>query len=153
MADRRPATGTAPAPPFSGRRSGSRLQDLRADVLRLAGVSSTRELKRRHGELGLLDFRRKASWQVALERLQATAPAPPAGDLDSGEEFRELFAAIDQTSAAYAASIEQGLELSAALLRTADDLEALSAELREEATDLRQVQAAARRQARVRRGN
>lgn len=129
------------------------ITELKREVLALAGVSSTRELKRSNRDLGHLDFRLKASWHSALEVLQQAAAAYPDWDTQPPEEFRELFAAIDQASEAYGQSIDEGLRLSAQLQKAADDLETLSSELLEEASELRTVQAASRRQARQRRLN
>jgi hypothetical protein len=129
------------------------ITELKREVLTLAGVSSTRELKRTNQDLRHLDFRLKASWRTALEVLQQAAAAYPDWDTQPPEEFRELFAAIDEASEAYGQSIEEGLRLSAQLQKAADDLESLSGELLEEADELRTVQAASRRQARQRRLN
>ncbi|AFY27403.1 hypothetical protein [Cyanobium gracile] len=129
------------------------ITELKREVLALAGVSSTRELKRTNQDLRHLDFRLKASWCTALEVLQQAAAAYPDWDTHPPEEFRELFAAIDQASEAYGQSIDEGLRLSARLQQAADDLESLSGELLEEAAELRTVQAASRRQARQRRLN
>lgn len=131
----------------------STLADLKREVLALAGVSSTRELKRTNQDLRHLDFRLKASWCTAREVLQRAAAAYPDWDTQPPEEFRELFAAIDQASEAYGQSIDEGLRLSARLQQAADDLESLSGELLEDAAELRTVQAASRRQARQRRLN
>jgi hypothetical protein len=129
------------------------ITELKREVLTLAGVSGTRELKRTNPDLRHLDFRLKASWRTALEVLQQAAAAYPDWDTQPPEEFRELFAAIDETSEAYGQSIDEGLRLSARLQQAADDLESLSGELLEEAAELRTVQAASRRQARQRRLN
>ncbi|MCP9838327.1 hypothetical protein KBY84_12570 [Cyanobium sp. N.Huapi 1H5] len=129
------------------------ITELKREVLTLAGVSSTRELKRTNQDLRHLDFRLKASWGTALEVLQQAAAAYPDWDTQPPEEFRELFAAIDEASEAYGQSIEEGLRLSAQLQKAADDLESLSGELLEEADELRTLQAASRRQARQRRLN
>jgi hypothetical protein len=129
------------------------ITELKREALALAGVSSTRELKRTNQDLRHLDFRLKASWGTALQVLQQAAVAYPDWDTHPPEEFRELFAAIDQASEAYGQSIEEGLRLSAQLQRAADDLESLSGELLQEADELSTVQAASRRQARRRRLN
>lgn len=129
------------------------MQDLRREVYALASVSSTRALKVNHMDLRPLDFRRKASWRTAWELLQPLATADPDGDTRPPEEFRELFAAIDQACEAYAQSIDRGIELSAQALEAADDLEGLAHELLEEADELRTIQAASRRQAPRRRLN
>ncbi len=129
------------------------IAELKREVLTLAGISSTRELKRTNPDLRHLDFRRKASWSTALEVLQQATAAYPDWDTHPPEEFRELFVAIDQASESYGQSIDEGLRLSAQLHRAADDLESLSGELLEEADALRTVQAASRRQARQRRLN
>ena len=145
---RPPSPRSAPARP-----KPPTITELKREVLTLAGVSSTRELKRTNQDLRHLDFRLKASWRSALEMLQQAAAAYPDWDTQPPEEFRELFAAIDEASEAYGQSIEEGLRLSAQLQKAADDLESLSGELLEEADELRTVQAASRRQARQRRLN
>lgn len=129
------------------------LAGLKQEVLALADVASTKELKRTQPDLRHLDFRRKQSWRTALEVLKQAAAAYPDWNTHPPEEFKALFAAIDEADAAYAASIEEGLRLSAQLQQAADDLDALSGELLEEAAELRTVQAAVRRQSRQRRQN
>lgn len=145
---RPPSPRSAPARP-----KPPTITELKREVLAQAGVSSTRELKRSNPDLLHLDFRLKVSWHTALEVLQQAAAAYPDWDTHPPEEFRELFAAIDQASEAYGQSIDEGLRLSAQLQQAADDLESLSGELQEEAGELRAVQAASRRQARQRRLN
>lgn len=66
------------------------------------------------------------------------------------EEYKELFAEIDQAAAAYNASIEQGLKLSSQLRDAADDLDALAGELQEEAEELKTIEQASRKQRRAR---
>lgn len=129
------------------------LAGLKREVLALADVASTKELKRTQPDLRPLDFRLKQSWRTALEVLKQAAAAYPDWNTHPPEEFKALFAAIDEADAAYGASIEEGLRLSAQLQQAADDLDALSGELLAEAAELRTVQAAARRQSRQRRQN
>jgi alkanesulfonate monooxygenase SsuD/methylene tetrahydromethanopterin reductase-like flavin-dependent oxidoreductase (luciferase family) len=71
-------------------------------------------------------------------------------DRNPPEEYRELFAEIDQAAAAYSASIEQGLKLSSQLRDAADDLDALAGELQQEAEELKTIEQAARKQRRAR---
>ncbi|MCP9815119.1 hypothetical protein KBY76_00365 [Synechococcus sp. GreenBA-s] len=126
------------------------LADLKRQVLALAQVASTKELKRTNVDLRHLDFRLKASWRSALDVLQQAATAYPDWDSNPPEEFRELFAEIDQAAAAYGASIDQGLKLSGQLLQAADELEALSGELQQEAEALKAIEQTARQQRRAR---
>ena len=135
----------------SGRREPS-LAELKREVLSLAKVSTTNDLKRAHGELRSLDFRLKASWSSALAMLRE-AKASRDWHANPPEEYRQLFEEIDAASASYARSIDKGLRLSEALERAADDMDALADELREEAGELRNVQMAATGQARARRLN
>ncbi len=147
-----PRRSKAPRPAASSEQPTS-LAGLKREVLALADVASTRELKRTQPDLRHLDFRLKQSWRTALEVLKQAAAAYPEWNTHPPEEFKALFAAIDEADAAYAASIEEGLRLSAQLQQAADDLDALSGELLEEAAELRTVQAAVRRQSRQRRQN
>ena len=134
----------------SPRQKEPTLADLKRQVLGLAGVSSTRELKRTNVDLHHLDFRLKASWRSALEVLQQAAAAMDHWESNPPEDYRELFAEIDQAAAAYSASIDQGLKLSAQLRQAADDMEALSGELQEEAAELKAIEQASHQQRRAR---
>ncbi|QPN65629.1 hypothetical protein [Synechococcus sp. CBW1006] len=134
----------------SPRQKQPTLADLRRQVFALATVTSTKELKRANEDLRHLDFRFKASWSSALTVLQQAAAAYPDWDTNPPEEYRELFTEIDQAAAAYSASIDQGLKLSAQLRHAADDLEALSGELLEEAEELKAIEQASRKQRRAR---
>jgi len=144
------ATAKAPAKARSPRQKEPSLADLKGQVLALAKVSSTKELKRTNVDLRHLDFRLKASWRSALEVLQQAAVAMAEWDRNPPEEYKELFAEIDQAAAAYSASIEQGLKLSSQLRDAADDLEALSGELQQEAEELKTIEQASRKQHRAR---
>lgn len=146
-----PAKGAKPpARARPARQKEPKLADLRREVLALAKVSSTKELKRTNVDLRHLDFRFKASWRSALEVLQQAAAAYPDWESNPPQEFKELFDEIDQATAAYGASIEEGLKLSTQLRHAADDLEALSGELQEEAEELKAIEQASRKQRRVR---
>ena len=116
----------------------------------LAKVSSTKELKRANVDLRHLDFRLKASWRSALGVLEQAAVAMDEWDRNPPEEYKELFAEIDQAAAAYSASIEQGLKLSSQLRDAAEDLDALSGELQQEAEELKTIEQASRTQRRAR---
>lgn len=126
------------------------LADLKGQVLTLAMVSSTQELKRANVDLRHLDFRLKASWRSALGVLQQAAVAMEEWDRNPPEEYKELFAEIDQAAAAYSASIEQGLKLSSQLRDAADDLDALAGELQQEAEELKTIEQASCKQRRAR---
>ena len=144
------ATAKAPAQARSARQKEPSLADLKRQVLALAKVSSTKELKRTNVDLRHLDFRLKASWRSALGVLEQAAVAMEKWDRNTPEEYKELFAEIDQAAAAYSASIEQGLKLSSQLRDAADDLDALSGELQQEAEELKTIEQASRNQRRAR---
>ena len=143
-------TAQVPAKAAPARQKSPALADLKREVLALAGVSSTKELKRTNVDLRHLDFRLKASWRSALGVLEQAAVAMDEWDRNPPEEYKELFAEIDQAAAAYSASIEQGLKLSSQLRDAADDLEALSGELQQEAEELKTIEQASRKQRRAR---
>ena len=144
------ATAKAPAQARSARQKEPSLADLKVQVLALAKVSSTKELKRANVDLRHLDFRLKASWRSALGILEQAAVAMDEWDRNPPEEYKELFSEIDQAAAAYSASIEQGLKLSSQLRDAADDLEAVAGELQQEAEELKTIEQASRKQRRVR---
>jgi len=148
----KPAKATKPS---QRRRTGAgpSLNELKAEVFALAGVSTTTALKRGNVDLAHLDFRRKVCWQEAAEILRAGAKAIADARSNPPEDLRELFDAIDEASAAYGAAIEAGFELSRQVRRSADDLEALSAELLDDADELRGQQQASRKQSRQRQLN
>ncbi|WP_341886359.1 hypothetical protein [Synechococcus sp. UW140] len=144
------ATAKAPAGDRPARQKEPSLAELKRQVLTLAKVSSTQELKRANVDLRHLDFRLKASWRSALGVLEQAAVAMDEWDRNPPEEYKELFAEIDQAAAAYSASIEQGLKLSSQLRDAADDLEAVAGELQQEAEELKTIEQASRKQRRVR---
>lgn len=144
------ATAKAPAQARPARQKEPSLADLKGQVLTLAKVSSTQELKRTNVDLRHLDFRLKASWRSALGVLEQAAVAMDEWDRNPPEEYKELFAEIDQAAAAYNASIEQGLKLSSQLRDAADDLEAVAGELQQEAEELKTIEQASRKQRRAR---
>lgn len=146
-----PTKGTKPATRARpSRQKEPTLADLKRQVLTLAKVSSTKELKRTNVDLRHLDFRLKASWRSALEVLQQAAAAMADWDRNPPEDYKELFAEIDQAAAAYSASIEQGLKLSSQLRQAAGDLETLSGELQQEAEELKTIEQTSRKQRRAR---
>lgn len=144
------ATAKAPAQASSARQKQPSLADLKHQVLTLAKVSSTQELKRANVDLRHLDFRLKASWRSALGVLEQASVAMEEWDRNPPEEYKELFAEIDQAAAAYSASIEQGLKLSSQLRDAADDLEAVAGELQQEAEELKTIEQASRKMRRAR---
>ena len=144
------ATAKAPAGDRPARQKEPSLADLKGQVLALAKVSSTKEIKRTNVDLRHLDFRLKASWRSALGVLEQAAIAMADWDRNPPEEYKELFAEIDQAAAAYSASIEQGLKLSSQLRDAADDLDTLAGELQQEAEELKTIEQASRKQHRAR---
>lgn len=144
------ATAKAPAGDRPARQKEPSLVDLKGKVLALAKVSSTKELKRTNVDLRHLDFRLKASWRSALGVLEQAAVAMAEWDRNPPEDYKELFAEIDQAAAAYSASIAQGLKLSSQLRDAADDLDALAGELQQEAEELKTIEQASRTQRRAR---
>jgi hypothetical protein len=147
------ATAKAPAQARSARQKEPSLADLKGQVLALAKVSSTKEIKRTNVDLRHLDFRLKASWRSALGVLEQAAIAMADWDRNPPEEYKELFAEIDQAAAAYSASIEQGLKLSSQLRDAADDLDTLAGELQQDAEELKTIEQASRKQHRARSRN
>ena len=144
------ATAKAQAGDRPARQKEPSLADLKGQVLALAKVSSTKEIKRTNVDLRHLDFRLKASWRSALGVLRQAAIAMAEWDRNPPEEYKELFAEIDQAAAAYSASIEQGLKLSSQLRDAADDLDALAGELQQDAEELKTIEQASRKQHRSR---
>ena len=144
------ATAKAQAGDRPARQKEPSLADLKGQVLALAKVSSTKEIKRTNVDLRHLDFRLKASWRSALGVLEQAAIAMAEWDRNPPEEYKELFAEIDQAAATYNASIEQGLKLSSQLRDAADDLDALAGELQQEAEELKTIEQASRKQHRAR---
>jgi hypothetical protein len=144
------ATAKAQAGDRPARQKEPSLADLKGQVLALAKVSSTKEIKRTNVDLRHLDFRLKASWRSALGVLEQAAIAMAEWDRNPPEEYKELFAEIDQAAATYNASIEQGLKLSSQLRVAADDLDALAGELQQEAEELKTIEQASRKQHRAR---
>ena len=110
----------------SARPKEQSLAELKRQVFDLAKVSNTKQLKATNADL-------MAEWERN----------PP-------DEYKELFAEIEQATAAYSASIEQGLKLSSQLREAADDLEAVAEELQQEAGELKAIEQASAQQRRAR---
>jgi hypothetical protein len=147
-----PKTKTASKSKTAQRKTPA-LADIKREVLALAKVTNTKELKRTNADLRPLDFRLKVSWLSALTVLRQAAAAYPDWHSNPPEEYRELFQEIDAASASYARSIDKGMRLSEELEQAADDIDALADELQQEASELRSVQMAATGQAHARRFN
>ncbi len=137
----------------SARPKEQSLAELKRQVFELAKVSNTKQLKATNADLLHLDFRRKASWRSALEVLQQAALTMAEWESNPPDEYKELFAEIEQATAAYSASIEQSLKLSSQLREAADDLEAVAEELQQEAGELKTIEQATAKQRQARSRN
>jgi hypothetical protein len=124
-----------------------KLQELKAKVYQLAGVSTTQQLKAQHSAIQSLDLRRKADWEKALIILQ---PQPPASASFNSwlenppEEYQTLFAEIEQATQQYNRTLTQAEQLTQEVLTAADALDALASETQAEANQLKQQVNAAR---------
>ena len=111
------------------------LKDLKSDVYKLAGVTTTKKLKLLRSEFRSLDFRRKSNWEIVLKTLSTTTSAKQFEDWRQNppEEYKDLFSEIDDVSSSYNQSIEKGIKISKSIKDGAKDLQDLGDELSEEA--------------------
>ncbi|MBD2095940.1 hypothetical protein H6F90_12355 [Trichocoleus sp. FACHB-591] len=119
--------------------------ELKAQVYKLAEVSTVQQLKAKHESLKALDMRRKVSWQEALvlvkthqDEFQNWLANPP-------DEYKELFSEIDSTSQEYNRKVAEANQIAAELITIASDLEELAKEHQGEADSLKREVRAARR--------
>ena len=114
------------------------LKDLKSNVYKLSGVSTTKELKLLQSEFKALDFRRKSSWEIALKTLSTTPSVKQFEDWrhNPPEEYKDLFSEIKDVSNSYNQSIEEGLKISKSIKEEAKDLQKTSDDLSNEAKKL-----------------
>ena len=114
------------------------LKDLKNIVYKLAGVSTTKSLKRLQSDFKSLDFRRRSSWDKALKTISKTNSAKQFEDWRQNppDEYKDLFSDIDNVSESYNQSIEAGLKISKSIKEDAKDLQKLSDEFSDEAREL-----------------
>lgn len=122
-----------------------KLQELKAAVYKLAGVSTTRQLKVQHPKIRTLDLRRKAAWQQALTSLQSGASTFETWLEHPPEEYQTLFAEIEQATQQYDQSLAKTEQLTKEVIAVADQLDELAAETQAEASELKQQVKVARR--------
>lgn len=131
-----------------------KLQELRAQVYKLAGVNSTQQLKANYEEMRSLDMRRKISWEKALAIVQTPPPSEFQNWLKNPpDEYKELFAEIESTSKTFAQKRGEARQLHQAVTSMANSLEDLASECQDEADRLKQAVKAARRIAKQARMN
>lgn len=120
-------------------RQGPRLAEIKAQVYCLASVSQTKCLKASYPELSGLDFRRTTSWQLALGLLQASAsPSDEFKDwlANPPDEYRDLFAEINDATASYRHGVTEGRRVASELLQAAEGLEQGADQALQEAQEL-----------------
>ena len=114
-----------------------KLAELKKEVYQLAQVKTTKRLKALRREFASLDFRRKASWQAALNALKGEESFeqwrsnPP-------EKYKEIFKEIDEASKEHKTNLENTQKAFQNLEDSIQELDQLTKETKEEAGGLTQ---------------
>ena len=111
-----------------------KLSELKRDVYKLARVTNTKQLKTNHKEFASLDFRRRDSWQSALQSLnefEEWRSNPP-------EQYKEIFAEIDQASKDHDAHVASTKKIFQDLGASVEELSQLTEDAQKEAKELKE---------------
>ncbi|PPS44905.1 hypothetical protein [Chroococcidiopsis sp. TS-821] len=108
------------------------LQKLKATVYEIAAVRTIKQLKTKYEVLKSLDMRRKASWKQALVIVQQHQQEFKHWLENPPDEYKELFAEIDQVAGDYDNELATFKQKQQAMTSIADDLETLAAEMQDE---------------------
>ena len=114
-----------------------KLAELKKEVYQLAEVKTTKKLKALRSEFASLDFRRKASWQAALnalkreESFEQWRSNPP-------EKYKEIFKEIDEASKEHKTNLENTKKAFQNLEDSIEELDQLTKDTKEEAGGLTQ---------------
>lgn len=115
-----------------------KLSQLKAKVYQLAEVSTIAQLKAKYEPLRALDMRYKASWEQALVIVQQQTDQFQSWLQNPPDEYQELFAEINEVSAAYTKTLAEAEQLGHEVLAMADSLDRSAAELQDTANQLKQ---------------
>ncbi|MBW4541472.1 MAG: hypothetical protein KME43_20365 [Myxacorys chilensis ATA2-1-KO14] len=115
-----------------------KLHELKTQVLELAEVETTQQLKAKCAALRSLDMRHKASWEKALCVLKPSDSEFQAWLENPPEEYREVFAEIDSTAKQFDQVLTQARQLGQDINAIAENLEESVADLEAEAEQLQQ---------------
>ena len=113
-----------------------KLQDLKAKVYEITTVTTTKALKKNYSELRSLDFRKKKSWEMALELVQSQKDQFESWLENPPEEYRELFAETEAAFEGYDRKLSRADALAKEALSMADQLDELAQEYRGDAIEL-----------------
>jgi DNA-binding protein H-NS len=113
-----------------------KLSELKAKVYEFAAVSTTKALKAKYEELRSLDLRRKISWEKALTIVQKQQDKFETWLENPPEEYRELFAEIEEVSERFDRDLIKAEQLSKEVNSIADNLDTLAEDCRNEAAQL-----------------
>lgn len=119
--------------------------ELKAQVYKLAEVSTTQQLKAKYEAIKVLDMRRTASWYQAFTILQAQKNEFQRWLANPPNEYRELFAEIDLASQECDQKLIEAKQLAAEVITIAGNLEELAKEHQGEADTLKRELKAAQR--------
>ncbi len=111
-----------------------KFSELKEDVYKLAGVTNTKKLKTIHKEFALYDFRRRESWQYALDSLKVFEEwrsNPP-------EKYKAIFKEIDEASKEHQAHVASAKKVFEGLEDSVEELDKLTKEALENAKALKE---------------
>jgi vacuolar-type H+-ATPase subunit I/STV1 len=114
-----------------------KFQELKAKVYELAEVNTTKQLKAKY-EIKTLDMRRKDSWEKALTIIQKQQSEFEYWRENPPEEYKNLFAEIEETSQQYDQKSLKTKQLAREVLSVANSLEELAEGYQNEAYQLEQ---------------
>lgn len=121
-----------------------KLSDLKANVYKLANVSTTAQLKAKYDAIQPLDMRYKASWETALTLARSQQDDFQSWLQNPPDEYKQLFADIDTAAADYEKSLVDAKQMSQDIAAIADQFTELAADCQDEADQLKQQVQAAR---------
>ena len=116
---------------------GFKLAELKKEVYQLAEVKTTKKLKALRSEFASLDFRRKASWQTALNALKGEKSFEEWRS-NPHEKYKEIFKEIDEASKEHKTNLVNTKKAFQNLEDSIHELDQLTKETKAEAGGLTQ---------------
>lgn len=115
-----------------------KLDELKAKVYKLTGVSTTRQLKAKYEGIKALDMRRKISWEKTLTIVQTHQNEFEDWLENPPEDYKELFSEVEAVSEVYTKKLVEMKLLGREVVSIANNLEELAQECQDEAVYLKQ---------------
>lgn len=115
-----------------------KLQELKAKAYALAEVATTQQLKAKYEEIKPLDMRRTTSWEAAIAIIQKQKPELEQWLENPPEEYKEIFAEIEEVSQKYDEKSAKVKQLVREVRSTAEQFEELAKEYQSEADQFKE---------------